>query len=204
MCDDPPCLCTAAGHKGDASAGHQWTRVEQAALADLFRRHYQLAVSQVMMWTGAKLEDAEDAVMDAFQAASTDPGQWSQVRNPAGWLCTVAVRCYKRPPGRKRRPPGVIDEPPTEAQLRAFQSLAADDQIEMSLQLLLVREVLQTLPDDDRVLIVASMNGLSWAETARLVGLDDQYVRNRAKAIRAMLQRRFADLHMTGKKGRSK
>jgi len=48
--------------------------------------------------------------------------------------------------------------------------------------------------------MAANMNGLSWAETARLVDLDDQAVRNRVKAIRAMLQRRFADLPYRGRK----
>jgi len=142
MCDDPPCLCPAAGHKGDARADHRWARIEQAGLADLFEGHYQLAVSQVMMWAGAKLQDAEDAVMDAFQAALADPDQWSQVRNAEGWLSAVAVRCYKRPPSQNRRPPGVIDESPTETQLRDYQALPADDPIEESLQLMLIRDVL--------------------------------------------------------------
>lgn len=208
MCDDPACHCASALPGPNTTAGPCWTPAQRAHLADLFERLYHRAVAQVMLWTGARQEDAEDAVMDAVEAALQDPGQWSQaVRNPGGWLCTVAVRCYKRPPGRTRRPVGVFDDPVaefTDDQLRAVQSRSADDPIELSMQLLLVREVLQTLPEHDRLLMVASMNGLSWAETARLLGLDDQYVRNRAKVIRKTMEDRFADLRTTRRKGRSK
>jgi RNA polymerase sigma factor (sigma-70 family) len=207
MCDDLPCRCVHVPPGQGTTAGRRGTPAQQAGLAELFRQHWYLMVSQVMVWTGAKLEDAEDAVMDAFRAALEDPGRWSQVGNPRGWLCVVAVRCYRRPPGRLRRPAGITEEPIpeiAEEQMRSVQSRAADDPIEMSMQLLHVREVLQTLSGDDQVLMVASFNGLSWAETARLLGRDDQDVRNRVKVIRRELEERFADLHSTRRKGRSK
>ncbi len=72
---------------------------------EFFDAEYVLVV-RFLMRCGASLHDAEDAAQEAFADAWVQmgrDGKWADVAEPRGWIRRVALRKYRRPPGRRPR-----------------------------------------------------------------------------------------------------
>jgi len=79
----------------------------RAAWIDFYDAHYR-RVARFVMQNGACLDDARDAVQEAFVESwtllSSDPAKWEAITNKMAWIRMVALRRYRRPPGPRKRP----------------------------------------------------------------------------------------------------
>jgi len=79
----------------------------RAAWIAFYDTHYHRVV-RFLMHNGACLQDAQDAVQEAFAESwaliDSDPGRWLAVTSKEAWIRVVALRRHRRPPGPRIRP----------------------------------------------------------------------------------------------------
>jgi RNA polymerase sigma-70 factor (ECF subfamily) len=167
-------------------------------LLDLCEREYAQLVRFVMR-AGADMDQAEDAVQDAFLAAwrhQATIDAWERIGNPAAWLRTVALHSYWRPAGRKRRSHTnrVIAETLVERLPDAAVQPMSVDQVELSAQAMAVREALLALPRQQQILMAFLLDGFTVAETARELDMDEQKARDLVRKARRTQKQQLSSL----------
>ena len=182
----------------DAASERNRTTAMREELLDLCEREYAQLVRFVMR-AGADLQQAEDAVQDAFLVAWRHQARidaWERIGNHAAWLRTVALHSYWRPPGRKRR--NRDDRVITETLVGTLPEAAAQpmsvDQIELSAQAMAVREALRALPRGQQILMAFLLDGYTVAETARELDMDEQKARDLVRKARRTLKKQLSPL----------
>ena len=133
---------------------------------------------------GASWHCAEDAAQEAFVEAWTlaERGGWGDIAEQRGWMRTVAFRKYRRPPGPRRCPPLVLpvaDCPDAAQSSMDFADLTAETRF--------VVEVLRSLDPELRAVMAFDLDEFTAGETADLLGLTEQQVRDRRKKARRIL-----------------
>lgn len=132
----------------------------------------------------ARHEDAEDAAQAAFVALSRNARRIRNQRNLGAWLYAVAYRIAIRMRARSARRQAVherADQGP--------QPAPAEDTIAIRELRQIVREEVDHLPEDYRMLVVQSyMEGKTCAEVARNVGCPIGTVKGRLWRARGMLR----------------
>ena len=133
---------------------------------------------------GASWHCAEDAAQEAFVEAWTlaERGGWGDIAEQRGWMRTVAFRKYRRPPGPRRCPPLVLpvaDCPDPAQSSMDFADLTAETRF--------VVEVLRSLDPELRAVMAFDLDEFTAGETADLLGLTEQQVRDRRKKARRIL-----------------
>jgi RNA polymerase sigma factor (sigma-70 family) len=148
---------------------------------------YHLVI-RFLMHNGATQPDAEDATHEAFtesyDLATRSPGQWRAITGKAGWIRTVALRKYRRPPGPRKRPLTAGDEVPD---LPALTPGPED----LTIQAQLVLQALQILDEEARAVIAFDIDGIPSADVARELRITQQRVRDIRKKARAALKRQL-------------
>ena len=150
-----------------------------------------------LMLNGASRTEAEDAAQDAFvdswDLMIKDPGRWRDEAAKGAWLRTVALRRYKRPPGRRRRPLIAGSEiPDMPAPGPGHDELTAGTQ--------LVLRALLALNEQARAVIAFDMDGIPAADTADALGITTQRVRDIRKTARAALKKELAGTSVPGRR----
>ncbi|WP_328442733.1 hypothetical protein [Amycolatopsis sp. NBC_00438] len=146
---------------------------------------WALVIRFVMKAGPASLEDARDAAQEAFveswREMATRPDEWSGV-NSRGWIRTVALRRFRRPPGPRRRPliePGVampnLPAPPVEPG-------------EYTVQVHTVLDALSRLEPIEQEVMAFLTDGFRLIDIAGLVDLTEQKTRDVARSARAKLK----------------
>jgi DNA-directed RNA polymerase specialized sigma24 family protein len=185
--------------EGGAASGQMATNAEKidtvrGAFLNLYDQEY-LPVVRFVMRLGASLQDAEDAVQEAFTEAwaslTPQPEKWSEIHEPRGWIRTIAKRKYQRPPGSRRRPLPVpvreLDE------VRESPSHAETRHDELTLETLYVLDAMRMLDPLPQAVLAFHMDGFSAPEIAIHLGLrDDQEARDLLKKARKTLARELA------------
>jgi RNA polymerase sigma factor (sigma-70 family) len=146
--------------------------------AALYRQHRSALVWHVMC-LGASQADAADAVQDAFAYALRAAEQVRDHRAWPAWLRTVAARCYLR--SAARRGVTVAEIPDTR--------VAGPDDNDGGWQREFVLSLLAALPPKQRHVFALHYEGLSTAEIAAQLGLDQAAVRQNVARARASLKR---------------
>ncbi|GAA1264243.1 hypothetical protein GCM10009677_15080 [Sphaerisporangium rubeum] len=171
-------------------------RQRQGFLALLEKEQHQVA--RFVMFNGASKEDAMDAAQAAFTQAwaliCRRPEWWDTVRDPRAWVRTVALRCYRRPPDRRREPPTVLGDVPGE---RVWEG---QDPGEFTAGTLLVLDALRRLPEDVRMAMAFRVDGFRPVDVAAELGITDQQARDLLKKGRRILRRELG-LRVDGRPG---
>lgn len=181
--------CDVAGEPNQTAAMRE-------ELLDLCEREYAQLVRFVMR-AGADLDQAEDAVQDAFLVACQHQARteaWERIGNHSAWLRTVALHSYWRPSGRKRRRrrDRAINEMLVERLPEgAVQSMSVD-QVELSAQAMAVRDALLALPRQQRILMAFLLDGFTVVETARELDMDEQKARDLVRKARRTLKKQLS------------
>lgn len=153
-----------------------------------YDREYWLVVRFVMR-CGAGLQAAEDAVQDAFVdawALTARADAWLAITDPRGWIRRVALRKYRRPPGKHRRPAAVP--------VGDFPELAQPGQSHADLtnETLLVTAALRRLEPEPQAAMAFHLDGFTGPQIASQLGITDQKARDLLKAARRVLARELA------------
>ncbi|MET8997185.1 hypothetical protein [Amycolatopsis sp. NPDC004169] len=156
---------------------------------DLYDAEWALVIRFVMKAGPAGLEDARDAAQEAFveswREMVTRPEEWARV-NQRGWIRTVALRRFRRPPGPRCRPlvePGVAmpDRP-----------AAGVEPGELTVQVHTVLDAFGCLNPLEREVMAYLTDGFRPVDIPGLVDLTEQKIRDVARSARAKLKRHLA------------
>jgi RNA polymerase sigma factor (sigma-70 family) len=129
-----------------------------------------------LVYMGADLQEAEDAVQEAFTLAYKE---WETIREPAAWVRTVAVRAYMRNSRRADRASGLPSE---------FDSRVAELPESFSLEQQKVLELLRSLPPRQRAILALLYDGHSPREISTILNISDSTVRAHLHKARQQLK----------------
>lgn len=183
---------------GIERALHQALRGDVAAFNTLVLA-YQRQVYNVCLRTLGNPEDAADATQDAFLSAFRG---LKTFRGPAaglrGWLLRVAINtCYDHLRRRQRRPADSLDvAPSSDGEADAGPAERLPDPHPGPEQHLLglesaraIQRALDQLPVDQRLTVVlCDVQGLSYDEASRILGVELGTVKSRLSRARAQLR----------------
>jgi RNA polymerase sigma factor (sigma-70 family) len=169
----------------------------RASWINFYDTHYP-RVMRFVMHSGACLQDAQDAVQEAFTESWTlmnsNPDRWSEVSRKEAWIRVVAWRRYLRPPGPRIRPPvadgAVIPDLPD-------PGLGPS---ELTTQTQMVLQTLRGLDEDERVVMAFYLDDFPTEEIATALNLTEQRVRDIKKKARAALKIALAGHMSPGRK----
>ncbi len=163
----------------------------RAAWIDFYDTHYHRVVRFVMQ-NGAGLDDARDAVQEAFVESwtllSSDPAKWEAITNKMAWIRMVALRRYRRPPGSRKRPRLARD-----AKIPDLPSLRPDPG-ELTVQTQMVLQALRNLDEEARAVMAFDLDDFPTADIAAALEITEQRVRDVKKKARAALKPALAGL----------
>jgi RNA polymerase sigma-70 factor (ECF subfamily) len=145
-----------------------------------------------------KPTEAEDLVQETYARAFQHFNQFEQGTNFKAWIFRILVNTYINGYRRKERAPALVDfteiEPIHE---EASQELSFVNQPIENLYELLDEEVkraLEKLPDEYRmVLLLASVEGFSYEEIAKMVGCPIGTVMSRLFRARALMRKQLTE-----------
>ncbi|HSA58598.1 MAG TPA: RNA polymerase sigma factor [bacterium] len=145
-----------------------------------------------MLSDAAEAADVQDAAQEVFVKAYRAWGTFRGESSRATWLYRIAVRhCIDRLRSRARFRK-IFSEPSgtqglKEADYEAYASSADAAEAESRIA---VRELLEALPEDDRaILVLREIEGLSYAEIARVLDKTVEAVRSKLARARQALAR---------------
>lgn len=138
-----------------------------------------------------QLADAEDLVQDtllrAWRSFDTFDGRY-----PRAWLLTILRNAHVN--GHRRQRPSLLRDPDATAeQHTADASPSAEDSVLANRFDDIVEAALDTLPDTFRqVVVLVDVDGLSYAEAARLLDVPEGTVMSRLHRGRAKIRQQLA------------
>lgn len=190
---DEPVFCFDESSTGAPGS----LRLPYASLARMREDFLELCEQQhaqvvaFMMRCGATLADAQDATQQAFCAAwsklTTHPERWGSVDKPAGWIRDVALKRWRRPPGRRRR---VLESAVSELPDRANPSSEVG---ELTALTTTVQNVLAAVDETARIIWAYHRDGFTNVEIAQWLNTDAQKVADLLKKTRSALRSALAD-----------
>jgi len=165
----------------------------RAAWIDFYDTHYH-RVLRFVMHNGAYLQDAQDAVQEAFTESwalmDSHPDQWLAVASKQAWIRVVAMRRYHRPPGPRLRP--------QVAEGAAIPDLPhpGPGPGELTAQTQMVLQALRGLDEQSRAVMAFHLDDFPTAAIADALEITEQKVRDVKKRARAALKTTLAG-HMS-------
>ena len=161
---------------------------DQRAFAELVRRHQDRVFRFVLRMTGSR-DEAMDLTQDTFMKAWQALPRWQPQAQFATWLFQIA-RNGALDVLRRR---GVVEFVPIdEDPAVAAHGAAPDEQLDVRQRYGLLDATLRRLPVEHReVLLLREVEGLSYAEIAVALGINEGTVKSRIARARAALLERY-------------
>ena len=161
----------------------------RTAWIDFYDAHYNLVV-RFVMHDGACLQDAQDAVQEAFTESwalmENHPDRWLAVTSKEAWIRVVALRRYRRPPGPRIRlqlvKGAVIPDLPH----------PTVEPGELTIQAQTVLQALRGLDEQSRAVMAFCLDDFPTTAIADALNLTEQRVRDVKKKARAALKTALA------------
>jgi RNA polymerase sigma-70 factor (ECF subfamily) len=171
------------------------TRIADAAgdeLGAAVREHARL-VYKVAYSVLRNHHDAEDAAQETFLRLWRHQKRWADVRDQRAWLARVAYRVAL---DRRRKLPQISAEDSAQAVLELRAKGAGADEIAANQQMLaLLERLIASLPPDLRdALTLSTVEEMTSAEIAALLGIPEASVRTRLFRARQLLREKLAAL----------
>jgi RNA polymerase sigma-70 factor (ECF subfamily) len=148
-----------------------------------FRREFRVIVKAVM-YAGANLDDAEDAVSTAMIEAYL---AWPLLTNPAAWVRTAALHNFINSAQRNRRRPLLEAQVGRRDRVDTTPAAPAEEPDERDHVLAALRE----LPPTQRKVMALVLDGHAPAQIADMLGVNPASVRSNLRHARQGLRRRL-------------
>lgn len=187
----------------DSALIQRVARGDEHAFRVLFERHYRLAYAVIYRHLGTQAA-AEDLVQEAFLRVYRNAARWEPSAKFSTWLYTIVSNLclnYKRDRARDRLRllPGTDDGSNALEELAGADDRQADDRDEREHNAALIRDALQTLPENQRMaLILSKYENRPYDEIAAILGVSEAAVKSltaRARTtLRQLLSRHFREL----------
>jgi RNA polymerase sigma factor (sigma-70 family) len=160
-----------------------------AGFRELFDRHYPAVCRQLTCLLGSRAA-AEDVAQEAFiklyQAPPREPS------NLGGWLARVATNMaynhLRSESSRRRREAGFQHQPSGAAEAGPEEALVRDETVAIT------RQVLELLPERDRVCLLLKFSGMNYADIARATGVKESSVGTLLARARARFKAEYLRL----------
>jgi RNA polymerase sigma-70 factor, ECF subfamily len=155
---------------------------DRAAFEELYARYARPVLGLALRRIGDRGR-AEDSVQDVFAAVWRSAASYDRDRGPGGaWLYTIARNAIVDSL-RRKQPPTVADPPDV-----ASTAPTPDEKAEASWSAWQVHRALETLPEQERVVIdLAYFSGLSQSEVASFLSIPLGTVKTRTRSALARL-----------------
>ena len=134
---------------------------------------------RLLMYGGATLDEAEDAVNDAMTSTWLD---WEKIRNPTSWVHVVAKRKLVKVRERQRHERRYAEKNPP-ARHHEDQYPSEDEYI---------RSTIARLPETQRTVIELHLAGFTIGEIAQLTSARPPTVRSNLRHARESLERELS------------
>src|SRR5262249_55501109 len=152
-------------------------------LSGFFEAHY-LGLLRLLMYLGIPRPDAEDVLQKAAEDLVRRVRQGQEIKRPANYVKTAAVRFYLRERARTRRDLRlIVAAPPAPDDADAGSGLATKTIEEKSF----VMELLRRLPERQAEVLALAIDGLTSAEIAGLLGRSPSTIRSNLMLARKAL-----------------
>ena len=171
----------------------------RAVWIDFYDIHHH-RVMRFVMHAGASLQDAQDAVQEAFAESwalmDGHPDRWLAVTSKEAWIRVVALRRYRRPPGPRVRP--------QLAEEAAIPDLPhpGPEPGELAAQTQTVLQALRSLNEQERSVMAFYLDDFPTTAIADALNLTQQEVRDVKKRARAALKTALAGTMPPGRRQR--
>jgi RNA polymerase sigma-70 factor (ECF subfamily) len=177
----------------DESLAERLQRGDSCALSALFDRHQEGLYRFLLRWSGS-VEEAEDLVQETFVRVYASISTYSPSRPFRPWIYTIAKHlAWKRLRHRRSVACVSLDEAPELRELLPDASQGPEDVVYLRAEVALIRQAVQRLPEDQRVVfILHHYNGLSYEEIAEVCGCPIGTVKSRMHYALAYLRRRLS------------
>jgi len=167
-------------------------RVAAADAVEMLVREHARFVFQVAYSVLRHSHDAEDVVQETFMRVVRHQSELDEVREPKAWLARIAWRIAV---DRRRNQPAMVgDAEELLAQLHAT-GMNAEQMLARDEMKRLVETLIAALPNDLREpLQLSTVEEMSAAEIAAVVGIPEATVRTRLFRARQILKEKLAAL----------
>ncbi|HEX3721200.1 MAG TPA: sigma-70 family RNA polymerase sigma factor [Nitrolancea sp.] len=175
---------------GQISIGEMSQRAGEATFEDVFRRYYATVYGVLLRITGSP-EESEDLAQEVFLRLHERQGSLDADGNLGGGLYRVASNTgFNAIRSRQRLHNRVLRWARLEWALQQSSPSAADEAERLS-DSELVRQVLSSLPERDRTVLILRYSGVSYAEIAVAAGIRSSSVGTILVRAEHALRRRF-------------
>jgi len=161
-------------------------RLSADDLESVFARWQDELLGTLFFLTG-NIEDARDALQEAFLKCWRRRGEFHRIEKPRAWVFQVVVNTGRdlcKTAWRRRRQP-LADE----AAWLASSATGPDEEADHREELALVRRAILSLPDDQREVFLLRQNGqMTYVEIGRSLGVPEGTVKTRMRAALAKLR----------------
>lgn len=160
-------------------------------LEDTFARHQGELLGTLYYLVG-NLEDARDALQEAFIKCWRNQAQLAEVQNLKAWVFRIALNTGRdiRETAWRRKRQGL----PTDEQALPSQQLPPDEIVEHDERLARLRQALGALRPEEREIFLLRQNGdLTYEEIGDTLGLPSGTVKTRMRLALARLREALGD-----------
>ncbi len=162
------------------------SRLEYASPEALFRSEHESLVRALAVAAGGDLEDARDAVQEAFIRLCLDWSRISRYQDPAGWVRRVALNRLRNQQRSRRRWRGALLRLGSRAEERAAVDTAVSSGTHLAESEAL--RLLRGLPERQRVAMALHyVADLSVAQVAAAMGVSEGSVKQHLHRARKNL-----------------
>ncbi|WP_114227227.1 MULTISPECIES: RNA polymerase sigma factor [Sphingomonas] len=174
---------------GDSELADLSIAGRQAAFAEIMRRYRQPVFRLARAWVGDP-DEALDLVQETFVSAHQALSRFDGARSMKAWLSAIAINKCRDWARRRavRRMLSFALPMGSEAESVADGQVALDDAVADRQELDRVRRAISSLPTNlKEPLVLRTIEGMSQAETAEVLGISQKAVETRLYRARARL-----------------
>jgi RNA polymerase sigma-70 factor, ECF subfamily len=175
----------------DDAVAHACLSGDPAAVAELFDR-FHLRVTRYLTRAIGNTADVEDLLQATFLEVARGASRFDGRSSVSTWLlgiATNALRHHLRSSSRRR---GLLDAVSSERAGASAPSVT--DEVDARLALARAQEVLEALPEEQRLaFVLCELEGLRAGEAARLLDTTESAVWKRVSDVRKVVRRALAE-----------